>query len=89
MGHEIDRETLDKIRGLDEKTMQDIIKKLAQASGLNEQAAIRLAGNSGFIRKKLASMNAGDVNKLIASADESTVSDILKTVRSENGRSGR
>ncbi len=89
MGHEIDRETLDKIRGLDEKTMQDIIKKLAQASGLNEQAASRLAGNSGFIRKKLASMNAGDVNKLIASADESTVSDILKTVRSENGRSGR
>lgn len=89
MGHEIDRETLDRIRGLDEKTMQDIIKRLAEASGMNERAASRLAGNSGLIRKKLASMNTGDVNKLIASADESAVSDILSAVRSDKGKGGR
>lgn len=59
MGHEIDRETLDKIRGLDEKTMQDIIKKLAQASGLNEQGGKQTCRKFRIYKKKACFYECG------------------------------
>ena len=81
MGYEIDRDALSKLRNLDDETMSNIIRKIAAASGMNE----KISKNTGFIKRKLATMNPSEVSNMISSADESAVSEIMKSLKSEKG----
>ena len=82
MAYEVDRETLSKLKTLDDATMREVIKKFMLASGMSESKANAAANSSGLIRRKLASMNEGDVNRLLSSADEGTVRGIVNTIHS-------
>ena len=85
MGYEIDRDALSKLRNLDDETMSNIIRKIAAASGMNEKQVESLSKNTGFIKRKLATMNPSEVSRMIASADESAISEIMKSIKSDKG----
>ena len=85
MGYEIDRDALSKLRNLDDETMSNIIRKIAAASGMNDKQAESLSKNTGFIKRKLATMNPSKVSRMIASADESAISEIMKSIKSDKG----
>ena len=85
MGYEIDRDALSKLRNLDDETMSNIIRKIAAASGMNAKQAESLSKNTGFIKRKLATMNPSEVSRMIASADESAISEIMKSIKSDKG----
>ena len=85
MGYEIDRETLEKLQTLDDRTVHEMIRRFAVASGLSESRAESIAGNSGFIKRKLSAMNPSDINKMLSSANPAAVESIVKLVESDKG----
>lgn len=91
MGYEIDRDTLAKLQTLDDGTMRELILRFAMASGLNENKAQSIAGNSGFIKRKLSAMNPSDINRMLSSANPSAIASIMDLINSQKGgdQSGR
>lgn len=56
---EINKETLDKIKALDEEQLRAAIGDIADALGATPQQKRRQQNNSGMIRKKILSANGG------------------------------
>lgn len=52
---------------------------------MNDKQAESLSKNTGFIKRKLATMNPSEVSRMIASADESAISEIMKSIKSDKG----
>lgn len=85
MGYEIDRETLAKLQTLDEGTVHELIRRFAMASGLNESKAESVASNSGFIKRKLSTMNPSDINRMLSSANPAAIESIVNLINSDKG----
>lgn len=60
---EINRETLDKIRALDEEQLRAAIGDIADALGATPQQKRRAQSNSGAIRKKILTTNGRELQR--------------------------
>ena len=58
---EINKETLDKIKALDEEQLRAAIGDIADALGATPQQKRRAQNNSGMIRKKILSANGREL----------------------------
>lgn len=77
MSSNIDRKFLEKLTELDDATLQNLIMTIARQNGSNEKQALRAAANVKRIRKKMSGMSDAEIQKVVESAGEEKVSEIL------------
>ena len=82
MGYSIDRETAERLRSVDERTLAEILARIVPGQ------AKSLAGKTGMIKKKLGSLSAEDISRIVSGV-KPEVLDEVKRIIERGGVSGR
>ncbi len=81
MNNKIDREFLEKLNNLDEKTLRMAVMSLAEAAGVNPKKAEYATNNIKNIKKQISKMTEKDVENLISHTDKKKADEIIDFIK--------
>ncbi len=78
---EINKETIEKIRGLDEEQLRAAIAEVADALGATPQQKRRALNNAKLIRKKIMTSNENELRRQIGKISPEQRDEIARKLR--------
>ena len=81
-GIRIDRDFLEKINNLDDETLRNTVKSIAEAAGVSKRQAEHATANINRVKKRIRSMTEDDIKKAVEAAGEEKAAEIIDMIRS-------
>ncbi len=77
----IDRSALEKLMGLDDKTLIDTINSLADAAGLDKKTVLGVTGNLDALRQGLSKVSDKDISSAVNMLGEERTAEVLNKIK--------
>ncbi len=78
---EINKDTMDKLKSLDNEQLRFAIGEIADALGASPSQKRMAQNNAGMIRRKFAGMSEGDIQKQFAKIDPEKQQELMRKLK--------
>ena len=78
-----EKEILSRLVKIDNAALQEMIRDVAQAIGMSSLKTKMLVSNPDLVRRKLQTASEEDVVRLLASLDESALSELMEKLQKQ------
>ncbi len=85
---ELDKSSLDRLISLDDKTLGELTKQIAQAAGADSKKTANLLENLDFVRNALSRMTPSEAESIIKSAGKEKSDQIFSIIKKGESKNG-